>query len=64
MEIRYQSTRGGEVDVAASRAILQGRATDGGLYVPQQFPTLETPWDAMCTWSYPEVAFAVMRPIF
>lgn len=36
----YQSTRQSDKKIAASQAIVQGLAEDGGLYVPESFPTL------------------------
>ena len=43
MGLSYQSTRGGEQNVSASRAILQGLAADGGLFMPTCIPMLEVP---------------------
>ena len=34
MELLYRSTRGAKEPVTASKAILQGLAEDGGLFVP------------------------------
>ena len=43
MEIRYKSTRGDGTLISASQAVLQGLAPDGGLYVPDAIPSLDTP---------------------
>lgn len=40
MTLIYQSTRDKNNQVTASQAILQGLATDGGLYVPSQIPSV------------------------
>ncbi len=61
MEILYHSTRGDETAVTASQAILQGLAPDGGLYVPDSIPALGTAPKDMCGFTYPQVAFDVMR---
>ena len=61
MQILYDSTRGGEKNLTASRTILKGLADDGGLFVPQQFPRLETPMDELAEMDYRQVAFEVMR---
>ncbi len=61
MEILYSSTRGGETGVASSRAILAGIASDGGLFVPEEFPKLEIPLGKLAGMTYQETAFEVMR---
>ena len=38
--MNYKSTRGGRVCVPAARAVAQGICEDGGLFVPESFPTL------------------------
>ncbi len=40
MELLYRSTRGAKEPVTASKAILQGLAEDGGLFVPDSIPKL------------------------
>ena len=61
MDILYRSTRGAESSVPASRAILNGLAQDGGLYVPEQFPHLENTLEELAEMDYRELAYAVMR---
>ncbi len=56
MNLLYKSTRGGQSDVTASQAILQGLACDGGL-----FPALEIPFEKLSGMSYQETAYEVMR---
>lgn len=60
MEILYKSTRGAEENVPASKAVLNGLASDGGLYVPQEFPKLETSLEALAEMSYQDTAYEVM----
>jgi threonine synthase len=60
-EILYSSTRGGSTGVPASKAILQGLANDGGLFVPETMPTLEVSLSELAGKSYQEVAYEVMK---
>jgi len=60
---RYISTRGADADLPKSfcEVLLAGLATDGGLYLPQSYPSLtEADLSAMRGLSYPELAFNVM----
>lgn len=61
MQILYKSTRGKEQQVTASQAVLNGLAGDGGLYVPDHFPKLEVPLEALAEMDYRETAWEVMR---
>lgn len=61
MNILYKSTRGGEENVKASEAILKGLASDGGLFVPNKLPNLETSFEELKNFSYQEVAYEVMK---
>lgn len=61
MDLRYRSTRSEGVTVTASQAILKGLADDGGLFVPEQIPTLDVPVSALAQMSYQEVAYEVMK---
>ena len=61
MNILYDSTRGGEKNITASQAILKGLASDGGLFVPQLFPKLESSLTELASMDYRQTAFAVMR---
>ena len=61
--MRYISTRGSAPALTFEDAMLSGLARDGGLYVPEQWPTLDR--DTIAAFSgqpYEEVAFTVMRP--
>lgn len=61
MELLYKSTRGGEENVTASRAILKGLAGDGGLFVPESIPRLAVKLKEWKDYSYKQVAYEVMR---
>jgi len=61
MDILYKSTRGGETHITASKAILQGLAKDGGLFVPEQFPRLAVSLEKMAAMTYQEIAYEVMK---
>ena len=61
--MKFVSTRNASVQVTASEAILQGLAPDGGLYVPEFFPSLGL-INIHEISSYPELAFEVLTPFF
>ncbi|MDX1626372.1 MAG: threonine synthase [Wenzhouxiangellaceae bacterium] len=61
--MRYVSTRAEAPPVTVDRAIRAGLAPDGGLYVPERLPRIDTasvPADA----SLPAMAAAVLAPMF
>ena len=61
--MRYISTRGQASVLSFEDVLLDGLARDGGLYVPQAWPTFDAAtWRAMQGLSYVEVAQRVMRP--
>ena len=50
MTLVYQSTRDANNTVTASQAILQGLATDGGLFTPVTYPKVDlilTNWEML-----------------
>ncbi len=61
MELLYGSTRGGECKVTASRAILKGLASDGGLFVPERIPSLDVTIEELAKMTYQETAYVVMK---
>ena len=61
MELLYRSTRGAKETFTASKAVLQGLANDGGLFVPDVIPTLEKTMKEFATMSYQETAYEVMK---
>ena len=60
MTLVYQSTRDEKNTVTASQAILQGLATDGGLFTPVSYPQVELDFDTLKDASYKEVAKLVL----
>ena len=61
MEVLYKSTRGDGTLITSSQAILKGLADDGGLFVPNYIPKLETSFKKLSQMSYQEVAFEVLH---
>ncbi|MDD3415739.1 MAG: threonine synthase [Lachnospiraceae bacterium] len=61
MDLFYRSTRDDSVKVTASQAILKGLADDGGLFVPEELPSLKLSIDEMKDMSYQEIAYEVMK---
>ena len=47
MTLVYQSTRDAKNTVTASQAILQGLATDGGLFTPVTYPKVDLDFDKL-----------------
>ena len=60
MTLVYQSTRDEKNTVTASQAILQGLATDGGLFTPVSYPQVELDFNTLKDASYQEVAKLVL----
>lgn len=61
--MRYVSTRGEGAPLEFAEVMLAGLARDGGLYVPQTWPTLDaTTVAGLAGKPYAEVAVEVMRP--
>ena len=59
MSVTYQSTRGGETDRSFEHVLLSAYAKDGGMFVPEQLPTI--PVAELRTWarlSFPNVRIA------
>jgi threonine synthase len=61
MELMYVSTRDANERVTASQAILKGLASDGGLFVPTEIPTLDVTIEELAKMSYQETAYEVMK---
>ncbi len=61
--MKYVSTRGSAPTLSFEDAMMTGLARDGGLYVPETWPTLDAEQIAeLAGKSYEDVAFAIMRP--
>lgn len=59
----YVSTRGETPPISFSKAMMTGLAPDGGLYLPESWPTISRQdIAAMAGQPYQEVAFQVMHP--
>ncbi len=56
--MKYTSTRSNQ-SVTASQCILNGLASDGGLYVPKSIPTLD--YKSLTNKSYHQIAYEVLR---
>ncbi len=46
--------------MTASRAVLEGLACDGGLFVPEKLPVLDVPMEQLAGMNYQELAYEVM----
>lgn len=60
MTLFYQSTRDASNQVTASQAILQGLATDGGLFTPTVLPSVSLDWEELKNASYQAVAKLIL----
>ena len=56
--MRYVSTRGGAPAKRFTEILLEGLASDGGLFVPEAFPRADL--SALRSKSYPDLAFAIL----
>ncbi|KAF2472063.1 threonine synthase-like protein [Lindgomyces ingoldianus] len=57
---RYLSTRGGSYDLSFEEAVLKGLASDGGLFIPEEIPSLPSDW--VSKWqhlSFGELAYEI-----
>ena len=64
MEVLYKSTRDDSKSVTASFAIAKGIADDGGLYVPDRFPSLDKSLEELSRLDYKGIAYEVMKLFF
>ncbi|MTB63744.1 threonine synthase [Streptococcus sp. zg-86] len=60
MTLVYQSTRDSNNTVTASQAILQGLATDGGLFTPITYPQVSLDFDRLKNQSYQDIAKIIL----
>ncbi len=60
LDMLYKSTRNSDIRLTASQTILKGLSDDGGLFVPESIPSLNTPLDEIAGMDYRETAFLVM----
>ncbi|MFG6382973.1 MAG: threonine synthase [Lachnospiraceae bacterium] len=57
----YVSTRNANEKVSASQGILKGLAENGGLFVPEQIPSLNISIEELANMTYQETAYEVMK---
>ncbi|TVY78223.1 Threonine synthase [Lachnellula suecica] len=58
---RYLSTRGGSYGLSFEEVVLKGLASDGGLFIPEEIPTLPRDWETKWkTLSFSELAFELL----
>lgn len=61
--MRYVSTRGRAPDLEFEDVLLTGLARDGGLYVPNTWPSFTSDdFEAFATLDYPDLAMRIMAP--
>ncbi|KAF2094696.1 tryptophan synthase beta subunit-like PLP-dependent enzyme [Rhizodiscina lignyota] len=57
---KYLSTRGGSYDLSFEEVVLKGLASDGGLFIPEDIPSLPADWhDKWKDLSFQELAFEI-----
>ncbi|PNS18462.1 Threonine synthase [Sphaceloma murrayae] len=57
---RYLSTRGGSYDFSFEDVVLKGLASDGGLFIPEEIPSLPSDWQTKwASHSFQELAFEI-----
>ncbi|KAL8815334.1 MAG: hypothetical protein Q9223_005523 [Gallowayella weberi] len=57
---RYLSTRGGSYGLGFEEVVLKGLASDGGLFIPEEIPTIPQDWGQdWLHWSFQELAFRI-----
>jgi threonine synthase len=61
MAIRYKSTRSLAESVSSAEAILQGIASDKGLYVPMEFPVIDKSFNELANMTYQEIALYIFK---
>ncbi len=64
MAVLFQNTRNDKEIVSASKAILNGLASDGGLYIPTEIPKLDISMEQLSEMSYQDVAYQVMSRFY
>jgi len=61
--LKYKSTRSGDISISSIEAIIKGIAEDGGLYVPSFFNDLSD-FDKMKNLDYKSLAFHIIKSFF
>jgi len=60
-DLYYKSTRSSKEKILPSRAIVNGIAGDGGLYIPSSFPKIDKPFGQLKEMDYRQLAFYIMK---
>ena len=61
--MKYVSTRGEAPELSFDDVLLAGLASDGGLYVPAEWPQFSASvFEEMAGLSYADIAFLVIQP--
>ncbi|KAK0637318.1 tryptophan synthase beta subunit-like PLP-dependent enzyme [Bombardia bombarda] len=55
----YLSTRGGDYGLSFETVVLKGLAKDGGLFLPQEIPSVAAEWQSWKDLSYTELAYNI-----
>lgn len=61
MELLFKSTRGDKNFVTASQAIVKGIADDGGLFVPNNIPSIDFDLKKIVDMNYQQLAYEVLK---
>ncbi len=59
-DLYYTSTRSSKERLISSEAIVQGIGTDGGLFIPEDIPLIDRPFDDLAEMDYKGLAFYIM----
>ena len=59
--MHFVSTRGCSEKIKGSKAIVNGLCSDGGLYVPTEFPYLKNELNKFINLSYKELCFEILK---
>ncbi|KDB21462.1 threonine synthase [Trichophyton interdigitale MR816] len=58
---KYLSSRGGSYGFSFEEVVLKGLASDGGLFIPEQIPSLPADWETKWrNYSFQELAFEIL----
>lgn len=60
MKLSYKSTRS-KININSSKAIVQGVADKGGLYIPMYFPKLDIPFSKLKDFDYKTLAIYILK---
>lgn len=61
--MEYKSTRG-NIRLTSTKALIEGLADDGGLFIPIKFPKVELNFKELMNKSYNELAFYILKNYF